>query len=430
MGDKKERPKIEDVLDAVPTTCLVSGGEWTGVPLVELLKAAGVKPGVKSVHFVGYDTGRPDPTPQYAATGRTDIEVHDPGIINYDKALPLDKALHPDTMLAWAMNGEYLQHIHGAPLRLVVPGWSGNWSVKWLKEINLLDHTPACYYRPLLRARGVAGRPEQEPCTELGCKSIILYPIEEESPLPSGRQGDQGPGLVRCRSREKDRSKRRRRQELATGEARGSRRPVVVAPLDLPLGREARQVQHHGARYRREQSRGSPRHPGISRPSILTGSFRWTSKWSDRRGGLNIFVCIKEIQNPELVSDLFRVDEQRKEVIPVRDMPLVTSPFDEQAIEAALRIRDRGSPRRLPRSRWARKIARCAQAGALDGCGPRHPDFRSRSRGTGRFRRRHHALQAIEKSGPFDLILTDARRQTGMPELSGAEWASCCACPS
>jgi DMSO/TMAO reductase YedYZ molybdopterin-dependent catalytic subunit len=189
MGDKKERPKIEDVLDAVPTTCLVSGGEWTGVPLVELLKAAGVKPGVKSVHFVGYDTGRPDPTPQYAATGRTDIEVHDPGIINYDKALPLDKALHPDTMLAWAMNGEYLQHIHGAPLRLVVPGWSGNWSVKWLKEINLLDHTPACYYQTHYFVHGESPEDRnKKPCTELGCKSIILYPIEEDSPLPSGRQ--------------------------------------------------------------------------------------------------------------------------------------------------------------------------------------------------------------------------------------------------
>ena len=188
MGDKKERPKIEDVLDAVPTTCLVSGGEWTGVPLVELLKAAGVKPGVKSVHFVGYDTGRPDPTPQYAATGRTDIEVHDPGIINYDKALPLEKALHPDTMLAWAMNGEYLQHIHGAPLRLVVPGWSGNWSVKWLKEINLLDHTPACYYQTHYFVHGESPTdPDRKPCMELGCKSIILYPIEEDSPLPRGR---------------------------------------------------------------------------------------------------------------------------------------------------------------------------------------------------------------------------------------------------
>ena len=148
----------------------------------------GVMPGVKSVHFVGYDRGRPDPTPQYAATGRTDIAFHDPGVINYDKALPLEKALHPDTLLCWAQNGEYLQHIHGAPLRLVVPGWSGNWSVKWLKEINLLDHTPPCYYQTHYFVHGnAADDPARKPCMELGCKSIILYPIEEDSPLPRGR---------------------------------------------------------------------------------------------------------------------------------------------------------------------------------------------------------------------------------------------------
>lgn len=43
-----------------------------------------------------------------------------------DKGLPIDKALHPDTMLAWAQNGQMLEHLHGAPVCLLVPGWSGN----------------------------------------------------------------------------------------------------------------------------------------------------------------------------------------------------------------------------------------------------------------------------------------------------------------
>lgn len=72
--------EIDEMRDAVPTTCLVSGGEWTGVPLVELLNMVGVKPNVESVHFTGYDSGRPDPAPQYRSAGRTDIEVVDPGI--------------------------------------------------------------------------------------------------------------------------------------------------------------------------------------------------------------------------------------------------------------------------------------------------------------------------------------------------------------
>jgi DMSO/TMAO reductase YedYZ molybdopterin-dependent catalytic subunit len=183
-----KRPTAEQVADAVPTTCLVSGGEWTGTPLKYVLDMVGMQKGVVTAHFVGYDKGRPDPTPQYAATGRTDIEIHDPGIINYDKALPIEKALHPDTILCWAHNGEYLQHVHGAPLRLVVPGWSGNWSVKWIKDIELLDHTPECYYQDHYFVHGQsADDPNRRPCMELGCKSIILNPIDEDSPLEVGK---------------------------------------------------------------------------------------------------------------------------------------------------------------------------------------------------------------------------------------------------
>lgn len=73
------KPKVEDILDTIPTTCLVSGGEWTGVPLREVLRLAGIQSSAKSVHLVGYDRGTPDPTAQYLSTGRTDIEVFNPG---------------------------------------------------------------------------------------------------------------------------------------------------------------------------------------------------------------------------------------------------------------------------------------------------------------------------------------------------------------
>jgi hypothetical protein len=57
----------------------------------------------------------------------------------FARSLPLAKALHPDTLLAYRMNGELLEPIHGFPLRLFVPGWYGVASVKWLKRIELLD---------------------------------------------------------------------------------------------------------------------------------------------------------------------------------------------------------------------------------------------------------------------------------------------------
>jgi sulfite oxidase len=188
-----KKPEVEDILEAIPTTCLVSGGEWTGVSLSEVLKLAGVKPGAVSAHIVGYDRGRPDPTPIYLSTGRTDIQIADPGVINYDKALDLTKALHHDTILAWAQNGEYLQHVHGGPLRLVVPGWSGNWWVKWIKDIELLDYTPACYYQTQYFVFGDSPESQNKrPCKELGCKSIITHPIDEDSPLSRGSHSIRG----------------------------------------------------------------------------------------------------------------------------------------------------------------------------------------------------------------------------------------------
>ena len=132
----------EEVSSESTTTCAVSAGEFTGVPLAEVLKRAGLKSTAVAIRAEGFDTGRPDPSVQYRSVGTTDYKYVDPGIINYDKGLPLEKALHPDTLLAWAMNGEYPTHLHGAPVRLVVPGWSGNWWVKWLQTLEATERSP------------------------------------------------------------------------------------------------------------------------------------------------------------------------------------------------------------------------------------------------------------------------------------------------
>ena len=55
---------------------------------------------------------------------------------------------------------------------------------------------------------------------------------------------------------------------------------------------------------------------------------------------MKIVVCVKQIQNPEIPSAQFRIDEEAKVLIPVSGLQPVLSPFDEQAVEAALRIRD------------------------------------------------------------------------------------------
>src|SRR6266446_7039225 len=99
---------------------ILSASEWTGVPLASVLNEAGLTARSLYVRAEGNDLGVP-PT---AAEGTEPFY--------YDKGLPIEKALHPDTILAWAQNGQLLEHLHGAPVRLLVPGWSGNWSVKWL----------------------------------------------------------------------------------------------------------------------------------------------------------------------------------------------------------------------------------------------------------------------------------------------------------
>src|SRR5581483_11721086 len=56
------------------------------------------------------------------------------------RTITIKKALDPDTMLAYEMNGEPLPLQHGFPLRLIAPGWAGDSWIKWLQHIELLDH--------------------------------------------------------------------------------------------------------------------------------------------------------------------------------------------------------------------------------------------------------------------------------------------------
>jgi len=102
----------------------VSTAEWAGVPLVEVLDRAGVKPGAREVLFRGADQG--------SVQGRTEN-------VPFERSLRVDEARDSQVLLAYAMNGEPLPIQHGFPLRVIVPGWYGVASVKWLTEIELID---------------------------------------------------------------------------------------------------------------------------------------------------------------------------------------------------------------------------------------------------------------------------------------------------
>lgn len=193
MKADRGTPGNEELRGEMGNTCAMSGGEFTGVSLAELLAHAGPKVGAQWVWLEGFDRGRPDPAVQYRSMGHADVAIDDPGVIHYDKALPLAKALDPDTLLAWAQNGEWLLHVHGAPVRCIVPGWSGNWWVKWLSRIEVTREMPPCYHQTKYFVYGATPDDPQKPMlTAMGVRCIITAPLDEDSPLERGTHAIRG----------------------------------------------------------------------------------------------------------------------------------------------------------------------------------------------------------------------------------------------
>jgi DMSO/TMAO reductase YedYZ molybdopterin-dependent catalytic subunit/rhodanese-related sulfurtransferase/glyoxylase-like metal-dependent hydrolase (beta-lactamase superfamily II) len=110
----------------------VSTAEWTGVPLNQVLDRAGTLPPAREIVFRGADQG----TVEGSA-----------GTINFERSLALDTARQSNALLAYAMNGDALPLQHGYPVRLVVPGWYGVASVKWLTAIEVVDQRFQGYFQ-------------------------------------------------------------------------------------------------------------------------------------------------------------------------------------------------------------------------------------------------------------------------------------------
>jgi DMSO/TMAO reductase YedYZ molybdopterin-dependent catalytic subunit len=99
---------------------LIGNAKWGGVRLRDLLDKAGVQDAGIEVVF-------------YAADKGADVEQA------FARSMHIDDAMRDEVMLAWEMNGEPLPDYHGAPLRVIVPGWYGVANVKWLEHIHVQD---------------------------------------------------------------------------------------------------------------------------------------------------------------------------------------------------------------------------------------------------------------------------------------------------
>jgi len=166
--------RISSVMEQIKGHGIMGNAEWAGVSLKDVLELAGVKDSAVEVMFEGADHG-------------PDEVVGDPAEVTYERSLPVAKALHPDTILAYEMNGEPLPKEHGYPLRLMVSGWYGMNSVKWLVGIHVLEHEfEGFYMTQRYMTMNEPGSPvPYRVYNKLQVKSIITSPVPGEI-VPAG----------------------------------------------------------------------------------------------------------------------------------------------------------------------------------------------------------------------------------------------------
>jgi DMSO/TMAO reductase YedYZ molybdopterin-dependent catalytic subunit len=148
----------------------VGAARWRGVPLADVLERAGLRREAVDVMPEGLDA-------PFVEDGVDHGRVRRP--------LPIAKALD-DALLAYEMNGEALPVDHGAPLRLVVPGWIGIASIKWVGRIEVADRPLfSPWNTTMYRMTGPSYPADSPPLTETGVKSAFELPWDAE--LPAGR---------------------------------------------------------------------------------------------------------------------------------------------------------------------------------------------------------------------------------------------------
>jgi DMSO/TMAO reductase YedYZ molybdopterin-dependent catalytic subunit len=145
----------------------VGTARWTGVRMADVLKRAGAKSTARFVYMNGAD--RPLGT-----------------MPDFVRQLPIDKAMHADTVIAFDMNGQPINPLHGFPLRAIVPGWEGAYSVKWLTNLRVADResdsfwVATAYRYPLRRVApgATVDAKDMGPLTGLVVKSLLTRPLD------------------------------------------------------------------------------------------------------------------------------------------------------------------------------------------------------------------------------------------------------------
>ena len=149
--------------------------EWTGIPLSALLERAGLEHDACEIVLEGPDRVRPSEKPIPAAP------------VAYARSLPRAKALQPEVLIAYQMNGHDLTEDHGYPVRAIVPGHYAMASVKWLTRIYAVKEPFKGYWQTSDYAYWdyVEGHPVRRPLGEMRVKSEIFRPAPYETVAPN-----------------------------------------------------------------------------------------------------------------------------------------------------------------------------------------------------------------------------------------------------
>ncbi len=149
----------------------VSTAEWSGPTLKTLLDRAGVKNEAIEVILEGADSGIPGNTPKPKAA------------IPFARSIPIAMARRDDVLLAHRMNGQTLPLPHGYPVRVVIPGWYGVASIKWLKRIVVAERPFQGYFQTVDYSQWVQrdGATVMTPLSEMQVKSAIAQPSPHDT---------------------------------------------------------------------------------------------------------------------------------------------------------------------------------------------------------------------------------------------------------
>ena len=207
-GSPDPRPVSQPwLLEAVGTA------RWRGAPLRPLLEEAGLADVAVEVLFTGADSGR---------EGGIDQQ--------FQRSLSIEDVLESDAILAYEMNGVPLPPQHGFPVRLLVPGWYGMTSVKWLTRIDVVGEPFSGYQQAHSYRLRQLEEEEGDPLSRMLPRSLMVPPGKPEfftrERIVEGAVSPGGTCLDGARRGGRGRCECRRRRELGAGRARRFRRAL------------------------------------------------------------------------------------------------------------------------------------------------------------------------------------------------------------